>query len=179
MTPTEDTGADRWLLTVTGPDRPGIIAAIAEVFAREGADLEDASMTRLSGNFAMILQARGGTEEGLREGVQRAADDLGMVVHLGHAPLASPDEQPTHFVSAAGPNRVGIVSTLSGILARHGVNITEMSTRLLGRTKVPVYLVRIECGCGRGWDEVAAELARAGDELGVEVRAEALESTDM
>ena len=179
MTPTEGAGTDRWLLTVTGPDRPGIIAAIAEVFAREGADLEDASMTRLSGNFAMILQASGGTEGGLRAGVERAAGDLGMFVHLERAPRAVDDEQPNYFVSAAGPNRVGIVSTLSGILARHGVNITEMSTRLLGRTKVPVYLVRIECGCAGGWDAVAAELERAGEELGVEVRAEALESTDM
>jgi glycine cleavage system transcriptional repressor len=137
-------------------------------------------MTRLSGNFAMILLARGGSEQGLREGMERAAGAMGMFIHLERAPRAAAlDEQPNYFVSAVGPNRVGIVSTLSGILSRHGVNITEMSTRLLERTKVPVYMVRIECRCAEGWDGVAAELERAAAGLGVEVRAEALESTDM
>jgi len=57
----------RRLLTVTGPDRPGLIAAISGIMAAGNADLEDISMTRLSGNFAMIVVARGGEEQALRE----------------------------------------------------------------------------------------------------------------
>ena len=54
----------RRLLTITGTDRPGLIAAVSGVLAEQGADIEDISMTRLSGNFAMILVARGGNEPG-------------------------------------------------------------------------------------------------------------------
>ena len=63
---------------------------------------------------------------------------LKLELYLLAAPAALPDMEATHFISAAGPNRVGIVATLSRVLADHGANITEMSTRLLERTRVPV-----------------------------------------
>jgi predicted amino acid-binding ACT domain protein len=74
---------------------------------------------------------------------------------------------------------VGIVATLSRVLADHGANITEMSTRLLDRTRVPVYLVRIECRVEAGWDALEAALADAAAGLGIDLRAEPLESTDL
>ncbi len=178
MDDAQETG--RWLLTVTGPDRPGIIAAISDIFARADADIEDVSMTRLSGNFAMILLARGGDETELRRELGRVSESLEMMVHLRRAARTVRDETPNFFVSAAGPNRIGIVSRLSALLAGHGVNITEMSTRLLGRTRIPVYLVRIECFAEPAQVELLQKtLADAGAELGVEVRAELLESTDL
>ena len=176
---TESSTPAHWLVTVTGADRPGIIAAIASVMAEEQVDVEDISMTCLTGSFAMILLARGGDESRLRRRLADAAALLGMAVHFEPAPAAVPDMEATHFISAAGPNRVGIVATLSRVLADHGANITEMSTRLLDRTRVPVYLVRIACRVEAGWDALEAALADAATGLGVELRAEPLESTDL
>jgi glycine cleavage system transcriptional repressor len=46
-----------YAVTAVGPDAPGEIAALAEALADLGANLEDASMTRLRGHFAMTLVA--------------------------------------------------------------------------------------------------------------------------
>lgn len=46
-------------ITVIGRDRPGIVADVAEVLARLGANLTDSTMTRLRGHFAMTLICTG------------------------------------------------------------------------------------------------------------------------
>lgn len=169
----------RRLLTVTGFDRPGIIAAVSEVLAEEGADIEDVSMTRLAGNFAMMLVAKGGEEARLRQRLEEVARRLGLFIHLEPAAEVREVEEANGFVFAAGPNRIGIVATLSRILANHGANITEMTTRLLERTAVPVYLVRMEATIPGDWEELSQELKAAGERLGIEVRLEPLERADL
>lgn len=46
----------RWyMLTVVGQDRPGIVAALARALYEGGANLGEASMARLGGNFTIML----------------------------------------------------------------------------------------------------------------------------
>lgn len=170
----------RRLLTVTGPDRPGIIAAISGALAKEGVDIEDISMTRLSGNFAMMLVARGGEESTIREHLERVGRALGLFIHL--EPSVEPGEEPeaNGFVFAVGPNRIGIVAALSKTLADHGANIVEMTTRLLDKTEVPVYLVRVEATIVQDrWEALERDLAAAGQALGAEIRFEPMERSDL
>lgn len=169
----------RRLITVTGADRPGLIAAVSEVLAAAGADLEDVTMTRLEGNFATILVARGGHGEQLERELQRVAGELRLHAHVEPAVEHVEDEEPDCYISAAGPNRVGIVASISRVLARHQANIIEMSTRLLEKTQVPVYLVRIEARSAGDTGALQAELTGLGKELGIEVRFEMLERTDL
>src|ERR1051326_8492779 len=44
-----------YLLTAAGPDRPGIVAAAAKILYSLGCNLEDSAMTRLQGEFAILL----------------------------------------------------------------------------------------------------------------------------
>ena len=176
---TIDHTAPHWLVTVTGADKPGIIAGIATVLAENEVDVEDISMTRLSGNFAMILLARGGQEASLRQQLLATAERLAMKIHIESAGSELSSVEPNAFISAAGPNRVGIVAGLSRVLADHGVNIIEMSTRLLERTSVPVYLVQIECRVEGEWSLVADDLATAAQKLGVDLRFEPMQSSDL
>lgn len=169
----------RRLITITGTDRPGLIAAIAEVLAAAGADLEDVTMTRLEGNFAMMLVSRGGDDVQLEQGLARVAQELGLFTHVQPAVEQSAEELANAYVSAVGPNRVGIVAAIAGVLARHGANIVEMSTRLLEKTAVPVYLVRIEAVTGEETEGLRRDLAAAGAQLGIEVRLELMERVDL
>ncbi|MGI8908076.1 MAG: glycine cleavage system protein R [Candidatus Sumerlaeaceae bacterium] len=170
----------RRIVTVTGPDRPGLVAAVSRVFADEDVDLEDVSMTRLSGNFTTMLLARGGDESRLRMRLEEIATKFGLHIHLEAAVEHEDEPEPDIYVSASGPNRTGIVAALSQTLASHNVNILEMTTRLLDRTKVPVYMVRIEAAIGAANpDALRADLELIGRELGIEVRLEAVEHQDM
>ncbi|MBF0285558.1 MAG: amino acid-binding protein, partial [Magnetococcales bacterium] len=50
------------LLTLAGKDRPGIVAAISRVLYETGCNIEDSSMTRLRGQFTMMLMLRPPTQ---------------------------------------------------------------------------------------------------------------------
>jgi len=169
----------RRLLTVTGPDRPGLIAAISGILAEENADLEDVSMTRLAGNFAMIVVCRGGDERALRDRLRQKAHDLGLHAHLETAVERPVEQQPNAYIMAIGPNRIGIVASLSQVLSQHQANITEMSTQLLQKTSLPVYVIRLEAFVPGDWDSLQYALQNTAQLLGVEVRIEPLQQADM
>ncbi len=52
---TEDKQAERVIITVTGSDHPGIVAAVANLLAHADANIEDLSQTVVSGLFTMIM----------------------------------------------------------------------------------------------------------------------------
>jgi predicted amino acid-binding ACT domain protein len=116
----------------------------------------------------------------LRPQLEEVGRRMGLFVHLEPSVEVRAEDEPNGFVFAAGPNRVGIVAALSKTLAEHGANITEMSTRLLERTEVPVYLVRIEATIPADrWEALERTLAVVGCGLGTEVRLESLERADL
>lgn len=157
-------------VTVIGHDRPGIIAEVTGVVADLGGNLEDSSMTLLRGHFAWTLIAD----------VDVAAEDLharlahlqadGLVVSV----LPVPPEEPhgpdagSYVLSVHGADRPGIVASVTGALAAHGGNITDLSTRL---GPGGLYLLVAEVTLPAGVDVVAlgSQLAEVGHQLGVGV----------
>jgi len=45
----------KYILTAFGKDKPGIVASITEILYKMGANIEDSSMSRLSGQFVIML----------------------------------------------------------------------------------------------------------------------------
>lgn len=140
-------------------------------------------MTRLAGNFAMILLARGGEPARVRERVESAAREAGLTVRFEDAATDREDEPPNAFVTVTGPNRVGILAAVARALAQHGVNIVEMTTQILERTRVPVYLVRIEACVPDEppsvWEDLRADLARVAVRMDLEIRLDRIEGDDL
>ncbi|MCX7625537.1 MAG: hypothetical protein N2Z21_04930 [Candidatus Sumerlaeaceae bacterium] len=169
----------RLLLTFTGEDRPGLIAAIARTLANLGADIEDVSMTRLSGNFALMLLARGAPKQKVEEACENLAKDLELRCHVEDAVEETVHQTSNLFVSSVGPNRVGIVATLAEVLAQHNVNIVEMTTHLIESTDVPVYLVRLEGVADCDLVELEHDLTEAARTIGVDVRVEPIEGEEL
>ena len=53
----EDERTERIVITVTGSDHPGIVAAVANLLAHADANIEDISQTVVAGLFTMIMIA--------------------------------------------------------------------------------------------------------------------------
>ena len=53
----EDECTERIVITVTGSDHPGIVAAVANLLAHADANIEDISQTVVAGLFTMIMIA--------------------------------------------------------------------------------------------------------------------------
>ena len=134
-----------YAVTAVGPDAPGEVAALAEVLAGLGASLQDVSMTRLRGHFAMTLVAEVGAGSAVVQAALEAAGTGLHVVVWELDPATDPAVEPTtvgpaYRLTVHGADRPGIVAELARTVARFGGNITDLTCRLAGG----LYVVTLE-----------------------------------
>lgn len=74
------------IITTTGKDRPGVIAAVSAEAAEQGLNIVDVSQTIMDDYFTMIMRVElpeGEVDMGaLQEAFDAAAKPLGMVVRI-------------------------------------------------------------------------------------------------
>ncbi|MFI5897961.1 glycine cleavage system protein R [Actinoplanes sp. NPDC051513] len=159
-------------ITVIGPDRPGIVADVAEALAGVGANLTDSTMTRLRGHFAMTLICTGTGLEAA-ETALAPLEGVTTAVRRVEPEAEAADAGEPWLVSVHGADRLGIVAAVTRVVAAEGGNITDLSTRLVGTLYVLIAEVDLPGGVS---DELAERLAVAGAELGVDVTLRQAES---
>jgi glycine cleavage system transcriptional repressor len=167
-------------VSVFGPDRPGIIAAVTQVLFEQGCNLEDVSQTSLQGQFVGIFLAPAparASAEALGGALRERLDPLGLSVQLrAVAPAApgpaSPGRATEPFViTTVGPDRPGLVAGITGLLARYGANITNLKAIARGALARPEYVTFYEADLPADLDrqEFRAALRERARELGLEV----------
>ena len=140
-----------YLLTAFGKDRSGMVTDLTRAVVRAKGTIEDASMTRLGGEFAMMLMV-GLPNAGAGVRFQKEAAALQkksgllaavkpVAAGLAHAKRQS---QPTHLISIYGTDRPGIVYRVAETVSHLGLSITDLNTRVLSRSGKPLYLMLLE-----------------------------------
>ena len=165
-------------VTAVGADRPGIVAAVAQVLNERGANVEDSAMTILGGHFAIVMLVESEvTAADLQAALVDATDHLGLTVHVTAATGGQASAEPTHLLSVYGPDRTGILAGVTAALAETGANITDLETRLLGAEgDAPVYAMVIELVAPDAHERVAAVVDEACEQLGVDHTLRAIEA---
>ncbi len=161
------------IITVTGKDRPGIIAALTGAIYKTGGNLEDASMTILEGEFAMIFLAALKSESAFSR-LQKQLSELRRKLNLAiliekikrrlvrgekHRPGTLP-----WVISVLGKDRAGIVYQVSKLLASSDLNITDLNSKIIGKGKRTTYALVLEVDIPRR-DGVAKKLKRSLETL--------------
>jgi glycine cleavage system transcriptional repressor len=128
----------RWfLVSAIGQDRPGLVAELAQLVYDSDANLEDSRMTILGSDFAVILLASSvatGSGDRLLLGTKRLERDHGLTILVRalegqpRGPVPAPGFTAWRL-RAAGADKAGIVAGIARVLAEHGVNIADLSTR--------------------------------------------------
>jgi glycine cleavage system regulatory protein len=115
------------ILTVVGPDRPGLVRALSEAVAARGGSWLESRMARLAGQFAGIVLVE--APESLLDDL-RALEGQGLriVVQGGATGAVAAAAEPRLALEVVGNDRPGIVRDIAQILAESGVNIEELST---------------------------------------------------
>ena len=167
-------------ITVLGHDRPGIIAEATGRLADLGLNLEDSSMTRLRGHFAMTLVCAGDASAAeIEAGLAPITADGTLTVTVHEVPdekLVAP--AGSHWVlTVHGGDRPGIVSSVVGEVARVGGNVTDLTTRLAGE----LYLLVAEIDLPAEVDVPALDRAISGaaEQLGVGATLREAEADDL
>lgn len=119
-------------MTVIGVDRPGLVQMVATRVADHGGNWLESRMCRLGGQFAGILRVEVATER--RDELVNAlrtleVDGLRVIIHAeGGAPIGKPAGGSLAAVELVGNDRPGILRSVSGVFAAHGVNVEELAS---------------------------------------------------
>lgn len=118
------------VLTLIGPDRPGLVEAVADTIAAGGGNWLESRMAHLAGQFAGILRVEVAPEraEALVAALRRLeARGLKVIVEAARGPQPQPGGRPIEL-ELVGQDRPGIVKEISQLLAAKGVNVEDLKT---------------------------------------------------
>jgi len=161
------------ILTVVGPDRPGLVRALSEAVAGRGGSWLESRMARLAGQFAgiVLVEAPEALLEDLR-GLE--SQGLRIVVQGGSRSLAVAPAEPRLSLEVVGNDRPGIVRDVAQILAESEVNIEELTTGVASGSFSGETLFRVtalvRAPSAAAVDAVRAGLERLGNELIVDIQ---------
>lgn len=125
----------QFIVTVTVPDRVGIVHAVTGAIRDRRGNILELSQTVMRGYFTLILAVAFEDEitpDELREAVAESAPrhDLTVSVLPDDGPPATPVPGGERFIlTVLGPDRPGNVHGIAGCLARRGVNIVDLYAR--------------------------------------------------
>jgi glycine cleavage system regulatory protein/folate-dependent phosphoribosylglycinamide formyltransferase PurN len=121
------------IVSITGPDRHGIVSLLADRVQRFEANWAASRMTRFGGEFAgtVHLEVPRERADALAETLRAlAASGLQVVIARSDAATVAAGMHGVEL-ELVGEDRIGIVSSLTRILAERGVSIESMHTELL------------------------------------------------
>ena len=117
------------VLTVVGTDRVGLVKALADIVSDHGGSWQRSQLAELAGTFAGVVVVTVPDQQS--ETLQAALRPLdGLEISVRRA---DPDQAPTtprrrFGLELLGNDRPGIVAAVSGVLAQHGLGVTELET---------------------------------------------------
>ena len=117
-------------MTVIGPDRTGLVEAVARVVADHSGNWLESRMCRLGGEFAGILRIELPVEKRqlLLNALQKLQEHgLQIVVRPDEAAASATPGRQTKL-EIVGHDRPGIVREITSALARANVNVEEFSS---------------------------------------------------
>jgi glycine cleavage system regulatory protein len=126
------------VLTLIGPDRPGLVEAVSEIVASHGGNWLESRMAHLAGKFAGILRVEVGEDKakallaGLADLESRGLRVVGEAAGTAAVEVADAAGRPTtgrtFVLELVGLDRPGIVREISQLLSGSGANVEELAT---------------------------------------------------
>jgi glycine cleavage system regulatory protein len=160
------------VLTLIGPDRPGLVETVAEVVAAHGGNWLESRMAHLAGKFAGILRIEVSAD---KEAALTDLDSHGLkVVGEPCSEASAATAGRSLALELVGLDRPGIMREISQLLANSGANVEELST---DRTSAPMsgemlFLAkaRVRLPSNADLSTLRAALERLASDLLIEIR---------
>jgi glycine cleavage system transcriptional repressor len=175
-----------YLLTAAGPDRPGLVADVSKLLFGAGCNLEDSSMTRLQGEFAMlvIFSAPPAAKSRALAAKFKALEKRGIRVtlkSLAARERKTPDSAgKTRLVTVYGGDQPGIVFHVTRALAGLDFNVTDLTThRTEGDGAGYILYIEGEAPVSVTDEAIAAALEEETSGLGLTASVKPVESSPL
>ena len=147
------------ILTLIGPDRPGLVSKVAARAREAGGTWLESRMAQLAGQFAgvVMLEADTAGVDAL-ETAMRELEGEGLQIHIQRGDdLPVPEPVPAQhkvLLDLMGHDRPGIVQDITAVLSRHGVGVENLDTAVEpgSMTGEPMFRARARIGVPEGVD---------------------------
>jgi glycine cleavage system transcriptional repressor len=130
---------NKFIISVIGPDRPGIIAAVSDILFRLDCNIENVSQTILQNQFGGFFIASvplDMTAASLKDAMMSELERFDQFVHI--KPLDSPmstfqmGKSDPFIITTKGPDCKGLVAGITSVIAQYGVNVTNLQAVFKG-----------------------------------------------
>jgi glycine cleavage system regulatory protein len=117
------------VLTLIGPDHPGIVDSVSKVVAAHDGNWLESRMAHLAGKFAGVLCVEVAEEQAaaLEEALGRL-EVSGLRVVVERSAPAEAARPHAMEIELLGLDRPGLVHEVSALLAAYGINVEELAT---------------------------------------------------
>jgi len=136
------------VVTVIGPDRPGIVSLLSAKAQGFGANWAGSRMASLAGQFAGMVHFEVPPEhaDALAAALQALESaDLKIVIEKTQSTATPvPSGRRVVKLEVVGHDRPGIVRDLSGALAQRGVSIEELHTEIVSGAMTAEHLFKVK-----------------------------------
>jgi len=168
------------VITLIGPDHPGIVDAVSDAVAAHGGNWLESRMAHLAGKFAGVLRVEVADEQAtaLEEALGRL-EARGLKVVVERSAPVELARQHAMDIELLGLDRPGLIHEISALLATHRINVEELDTdrRVAAHSGDPLFHAHIRVVIPETIEVSAVRdgLERLAGDLMVEIRlAEAL-----
>jgi glycine cleavage system transcriptional repressor len=164
------------VLTLTGPDRVGIVEDVTKLLLDAGGNVETSRMARLGGEFAILLLAS--LPDGRRASLETAvavltAQGYKITLSAAHAAPAQSKGQ-AYRIELLGADNEGLVHEVARYLSQRGINIESMETAVThgAMSGTPLFSMTalVAVPAARRDDNWQDGLQDVASELNVEIR---------
>jgi methionyl-tRNA formyltransferase len=134
------------VITVVGPDRPGLVRQISDCAHRFPTNWADSRMSSVAGHFAGIvhLQVAPENAEALITTLHEL-ESAGLKVAVARSDAAPvPADRRMLRLVLSGPDKPGIVRLLSTSLAERGVSIDDLHTEIVSKVQADHHIFKVK-----------------------------------
>jgi glycine cleavage system regulatory protein len=163
----------QFIITFIGDDRTGLVEHIARCVNDQGGNWLDSQLSKLGGKFAgLVLVEIDPAAEGPLSDALQTLDGHPFSVRV--TPAGRGEAQDADLtLTVTGPDRPGIVREVSSALARHGINVVRLDSRVFGApfTGEAMFEARVQASLPAELDRLSLDdaLDEIADRLTLEI----------
>lgn len=163
------------IITISGPDRAGLVERLAEEVAANGGNWEHSRMTHLGDRFVGLLQVRvaGDRQQDLESAI-RSIPDLDVLIAHAESETADAPSEEVFELEVTGSDHPGIVRDIFRALAQAGANVESLRTETSNAAETGGLLftakARLSGGSGLDMDSVQASLEAIAQDILVDIQ---------